>query len=86
MRSPAPPPGGSGSTTYLVPPLALLFGWVFLGEVPPLLVLPGGALCLAGVAVARTSGAPLEARAGGPAGALAPGDPFAKAVIPRLDP
>jgi hypothetical protein len=24
--------------------------------VPPLLVLPGGALCLAGVAVARTSG------------------------------
>ena len=43
-----------GSTTYLVPPLALLFGWVFLGEVPPLLVLPGGALCLAGVTLART--------------------------------
>jgi drug/metabolite transporter (DMT)-like permease len=36
-------------------PLALLFGWVFLGEVPPLLVLPGGALCLAGVALARTT-------------------------------
>jgi drug/metabolite transporter (DMT)-like permease len=48
--------GRMGSTTYLVPPLALLFGWMFLGEVPPLLVLPGGALCLAGVAVARTSG------------------------------
>jgi drug/metabolite transporter (DMT)-like permease len=47
--------GRMGSTTYLVPPLALLFGWVFLGEVPPLLVLPGGALCLAGVALARTS-------------------------------
>jgi drug/metabolite transporter (DMT)-like permease len=46
--------GRMGSTTYLVPPLALLFGWVFLGEVPPLLVLPGGALCLAGVALART--------------------------------
>jgi drug/metabolite transporter (DMT)-like permease len=45
-----------GSTTYLVPPLALLFGWAFLGEVPPVLVLPGGALCLAGVALARTSG------------------------------
>jgi drug/metabolite transporter (DMT)-like permease len=44
-----------GSTTYLVPPLALLFGWAFLAEVPPLLVLPGGALCLAGVAVARIS-------------------------------
>src|SRR5947209_14865338 len=47
--------GKMGSTTYLVPPLALLFGWVFLGEVPPLLVLPGGLLCLAGVALARTS-------------------------------
>ena len=48
--------GRMGSTTYLVPPLALLFGWMFLGEVPPLLVLPGGALCLAGVALARTGG------------------------------
>jgi drug/metabolite transporter (DMT)-like permease len=47
--------GRMGSTTYLVPPLALLLGWVFLGEVPPLLVLPGGVLCLAGVALARTS-------------------------------
>lgn len=48
--------GRMGSTTYLVPPLALLFGWAFLAEVPALLVLPGGALCLAGVAVARTRG------------------------------
>jgi drug/metabolite transporter (DMT)-like permease len=48
--------GRMGSTTYLVPPLAVLFGWVFLGEVPPWLVLPGGALALAGVALARTGG------------------------------
>ena len=48
--------GKMGSTTYLVPPLALLLGWVFLGEVPPALVLPGGVLCLAGVALARTRG------------------------------
>jgi drug/metabolite transporter (DMT)-like permease len=48
--------GRMGSTTYLVPPLALLFGWAFLGEVPPALVFPGGALCLAGVALARTGG------------------------------
>jgi drug/metabolite transporter (DMT)-like permease len=48
--------GRMGSTTYLVPPLALLFAWVFLGEVPPWLVLPGGVLCLAGVALARTGG------------------------------
>jgi drug/metabolite transporter (DMT)-like permease len=50
--------GRMGSTTYLVPPLALLFGWSFLGEVPPLLVIPGGVLCLAGVALARTGGRP----------------------------
>jgi drug/metabolite transporter (DMT)-like permease len=48
--------GKMGSTTYLVPPLALLFGWAFLAEVPPVFVLPGGALCLAGVALARTGG------------------------------
>jgi drug/metabolite transporter (DMT)-like permease len=46
--------GRMGSTTYLVPPVALLMGWVFLGEIPPALVLPGGLLCLAGVALART--------------------------------
>jgi drug/metabolite transporter (DMT)-like permease len=42
-----------GSTTYLVPPLAVLLGWAILGEVPPALAFPGGALCLIGVAVAR---------------------------------
>ncbi len=51
--------GRMGSTTYLVPPVALLLGWAFLGEIPPLLVLPGGLLCLAGVALARTGTRPL---------------------------
>ncbi len=46
--------GRMGSTTYLVPPLALLLGWILLGETPPVLALPGGALCLAGVAVSRS--------------------------------
>ncbi len=45
--------GRMGATTYLVPPLAVLMGWVILGEVPPPLALLGGALCLAGVAVSR---------------------------------
>ncbi len=45
--------GKLGSTTYLVPPIAVLLGWVMLGEVPPLVALPGGILCLAGVALAR---------------------------------
>ncbi len=49
--------GRLGSTTYLVPPLAVLLGWALLGEVPPLLAVPGGILCLAGVAVARRVGA-----------------------------
>lgn len=45
--------GRLGSTTYLVPPLVVLIGWITLGEVPPLLALPGGILCLLGVAVTR---------------------------------
>jgi drug/metabolite transporter (DMT)-like permease len=45
--------GRMGSTTYLVTPIAILLGWLMLGETPPALALLGGALCLAGVAVAR---------------------------------
>jgi drug/metabolite transporter (DMT)-like permease len=45
--------GRLGSTTYLVPPLVVLIGWLALGEVPPVLALPGGMLCLGGVALAR---------------------------------
>jgi drug/metabolite transporter (DMT)-like permease len=42
-----------GAFTYLVPPLAVLLGWVVLSESPPALALAGGALCLAGVAITR---------------------------------
>ena len=45
--------GRMGSTTYLVPPLATLLGWLFLGEAPPPLAIPGGLLCLAGASLAR---------------------------------
>ena len=45
--------GRMGSTTYLVPPLAILMGWAILGETPPALALLGGVLCLAGAAMAR---------------------------------
>lgn len=45
--------GRLGATTYLVPPLVVLIGWAALGEVPALLAIPGGLLCLGGVAVAR---------------------------------
>ncbi|MEU6491504.1 DMT family transporter [Streptomyces sp. NPDC046984] len=43
-----------GATTYAVPALVVLMSWLFLGEVPGLLTLAGGALCLAGVAVSRS--------------------------------
>jgi drug/metabolite transporter (DMT)-like permease len=45
--------GKMGAFTYLVPPLAVLLGWVVLSESPPALALAGGALCLAGVAITR---------------------------------
>jgi drug/metabolite transporter (DMT)-like permease len=46
--------GRMGSVTYLVPPIAILLGWLLLGETPPALALAGGALCLAGVIVAQS--------------------------------
>ena len=45
--------GRMGATTYLVPPIAVVMGWAVLGEAPPAPALAGGALCLAGVFVAR---------------------------------
>lgn len=60
-----------GATTYLVPPIAVLLGWLALGEVPPLIALPGGILCLAGVALSRVSPGRFT-RAGGSAGPAGP--------------
>ena len=48
--------GRLGVTTYLVPPLVILLGWLFLDEVPPALAVVGGAVCLAGVALSRRGG------------------------------
>jgi drug/metabolite transporter (DMT)-like permease len=45
--------GKLGVTTYVVPPLVILMGWLLLDEVPPALALVGGAVCLAGVALSR---------------------------------
>jgi drug/metabolite transporter (DMT)-like permease len=45
--------GRLGAFTYLVPPLAVLLGWLLLGESPPALALGGGVLCLFGVALTR---------------------------------
>jgi drug/metabolite transporter (DMT)-like permease len=45
--------GRMGATLYLVPPVAVVLGWLVLGEAPPPLAPAGGLLCLAGVFVAR---------------------------------
>jgi drug/metabolite transporter (DMT)-like permease len=45
--------GRMGALTYLVPPVAVLLGWLLLGETPPTVALAGGALCLAGVVLTR---------------------------------
>jgi drug/metabolite transporter (DMT)-like permease len=42
-----------GATTYLVPPLVIALSWITLGEVPGVIAMGGGALCLAGVALTR---------------------------------
>lgn len=42
-----------GVTTYLVPPITIVMGWLFLNETPPAMAYVGGALALVGVAVAR---------------------------------
>jgi drug/metabolite transporter (DMT)-like permease len=45
--------GRMGATTYAVPPVTLLLGWLFLSEVPPVPALIGGALALSGVYITR---------------------------------
>ena len=45
--------GRMGSLTYLSPPVAILLGWLILSERPAWLAFGGGAICLAGVAIAR---------------------------------
>jgi drug/metabolite transporter (DMT)-like permease len=48
-----------GVTTYLVPPITIVLGLVFLAEVPPALAYVGGVLALVGVAVARRKPRPV---------------------------
>jgi drug/metabolite transporter (DMT)-like permease len=50
------PAGRLGSTTYLIPPVVIVISWTLLGEVPAVLSIMGGALCIAGVIVARSRG------------------------------
>jgi drug/metabolite transporter (DMT)-like permease len=69
--------GRMGATTYAVPALVVLMSWLALDEVPGLLTLAGGALCLAGVAVSRSRPRsrprPVRAAGSGESGSEGPG-------------
>ena len=45
--------GRTASLNYLIPLVAIVLGWLVLGERPAGLAFAGGALCLAGVYLAR---------------------------------
>jgi drug/metabolite transporter (DMT)-like permease len=45
--------GRLAATAYLVPPITIVMSWIILGEIPKLIAVLGGALCLVGVYVAR---------------------------------
>ncbi|MBX3098817.1 MAG: DMT family transporter [Salinibacterium sp.] len=47
------PAGQLGVTTYIVPPLAIIMGVIVFQEVPHLLAIVGGVVCLVGVALSR---------------------------------
>lgn len=47
------PAGQLGVTTYIVPPLAVVLGFLIFGEVPAVVAIVGGAICLVGVALSR---------------------------------
>ncbi len=47
------PAGQLGIATYVVPPLTIVLGLLFFREVPAVLAIVGGIVCLVGVAVSR---------------------------------
>src|SRR5882672_5754281 len=61
--------GRLAATAYLVPPITIVMSWLILDEVPTVIAVLGGALCLVGVAIARKAPA---VRASPPAPVPAP--------------
>jgi drug/metabolite transporter (DMT)-like permease len=60
------PASRASSYLYLIPGLAIVLGWAFLGELPTMLSLVGGAMTLAGVIVVNTLGRERAAAPGTP--------------------
>jgi len=44
--------------TYLIPPVTIVISWLVLGEIPGVIAVLGGALCLCGVYIARRTPKP----------------------------
>ena len=59
--------GRLGSMTYLIPPVVIVMAWLVLGEIPPMLAIAGGVLCIVGVIVARSRGSLAIRRRAAPA-------------------
>lgn len=64
--------GNLGVSTYLVPPITIVLGLLFLGEAPPPMAYAGGLLALLGVAVTRRKPR-RRTPVGDPTGAGSPG-------------
>lgn len=47
------PAGQLGVTTYVVPAIVVVLGFAFFGEIPTVLAIVGGVICLVGVAISR---------------------------------
>lgn len=52
------PAGQLGVTTYVVPAIVVLLGFVAFGEIPTLIAIVGGVICLVGVAISRRRSTP----------------------------
>lgn len=52
--------GRLAASTYVIPPLVVALSWALLSEIPAPLALVGGALCLAGVAMATLRRRPVR--------------------------
>ena len=50
--------GRTAAVTYLMSPLTIGLSWLLLAELPTLLAIVGGAICVAGVALARSKSLP----------------------------
>ena len=50
------PAGQLGVTTYIVPAVVVLLGFVVFREIPAPLAIAGGLVCLVGVALSRKRG------------------------------